>query len=453
MPKISTVDKLPPSNVLFKMNTQCVETDNIALYRRNGDNYIRNEYYKIGEPLPYLPDLLDPFDHLLLYREGNRSPYRATPMVTLPVHDHLVFTHNIPQYSPNSAIQFTTSSATSFSDPFDIAQLLILWHNSNNNAPVNFTEFPAIRTVAFFRVFAKSNPIETIRVFTFDPDSGLRTSIPFELTKRQTILGLSGELFSFRVLEPIDVKNLFLEYSDLFFFQGYQQTPSVFKNTIYFEDYPDRLLPNDVALRTKRTINTECTRDIAVLGTPASGIALPLIPLFDGQLKPTGFALIEKYVKNGRLLAHPRSISTPDKIRFSYSLAQTLDMAAIEFIMSMPTNLPPDITLPVFNNFIFPQTLLIEGRLVETDSWHVLDEIHLDLLDHLTFASYPNRTKMIPRRFTAFRYLTYRRPVREIRFTVQSLANYTPLLPDGAYDISRTHFYFPEICCYEHIIH
>ena len=452
MAKISTVDNLPVSNILFKMNGQCVETDNVALYRRSGDNFIRNEYYKITQPLPYLPDLIDPFDHLLLYREGNRSPYRAAPLATLSIHDPLVSTHNV---TLNSLYGTTLSLKTveSFAEPFDLTALLILWSNSEKNANVNFTEFPAIRTVSFFHVFSQLNPTDTLRVFTYDAESGLRTLIPLKLIARQSFLGLSGELFSFQVILPVEVRNLFLEYTDLVFLQGYQQTPYVFKDTIYLEDYPDRLLPNDISLRTKRTINVECARDIPIYGTPASGLVSSLIPLFDESYNPTGFALIEKYVKNGILCDFSRTISTPDKIRFIYYLPQRVDAAALEFIMTAPTNLPPDIVLPDFSNFIFPRTILIESRLQETDSWQTLDEISLDLLDWLRFLYQPDLTRLSPRFFTKFCYLTYRCPIRELRFTIQSLTNYTPLLHDGNFDISRSHLYFPQVKVYNHAPH
>jgi len=432
---IRTVDNLPPKNILFKMNTQCAETDNIAMYRRVGDDYIRNEYYKVATPLQYLPDLRDPFDHIQLYRQWNRCPYREYPQALMPIHEPTLARH-FASMNPSTGATFNQYSVTAFDEPFNLADVLIEWALSNHNANVNYTEFPTPRRISQFVIFSRSIPSRTLRVYTLNPNTGLREPIEYDAVGSQcALLGCNGGLYAYRVLNPPYVSNLFLEYTDVSFLQAYQLPSVAFTDLLYFEDYPDRQLPLSVALRTKRTINTECSRDLAVFGTPNSGLLFPLIPLFNNSYEPSGFALIEKYVKNGVLQSFTQTQSVPNRIRFTCMLPKAATITAMEFIMSVPI-LPEKVPQPASTSCIYPQTVLIEGRQKETDAWSVLDELTLDLFGN-----------GMPNYFTKFHYLTYRRPIKEVRFTVQSIANYTPM-SNNRYSIARTHFYFPQVRCF-----
>jgi len=459
---IRTIDNIPPNNVVFKMNNQCVETDNIALYRRADDGYIRNEYYKINEPLHYLPDLVDPFNHIQLFRQGNRCPFRKYPQVMMDVHESVMSRRTGTAFDSATGFSFQQYTVNSFTtEPFNFADVMMLWAASNHDANVNYTEFPTPRCITHFVVFTRASaPSQDMRLFTLNPDTNLRERILYENISRCKLLGCNGELSMYRVLKPISVTNLFLEYKDISFFQAYQTKFSSFSDLLYFEDYPDKQLPNEVALLTKRTINTECTRNISVFGTPKSGVFISLIPLFDSMYEPTGYAIINNYVKNGELQSYARTQSIPTRLRFTCTLENVLNIAAMEFIMAVPA-LPEDMSQPAFNACIYPQVILVEGRLKETDAWYVLDEIQLDLMgDVFTKTEYGYRPDGSygyydvkynqPYQFTCFHYLTYRRPVKEVRFTVQAFTNYTPLVAN-LYSIVKTHFYFPQVRCFEHV--
>lgn len=441
---IQTIDNLPPRHVVFKANNQCAETDNIAMYRRYGDGFIRNEFYKVEKPLQFLPDLHDPFNHMQLYRQGIRCPYRKNPLEIQTVHDPVMLHHNPVNYYPliHGYLFTTLYSVTTFNEPFNQADIMVQWATSNHNANVNYTEFPTPRWVSHFVVFSRETPTQTLRVFTVNPATGARTPLAYQIATRFNLMGCNGGLFVYNVLQPIKVPNLLLEYTNITYFQAYQATPVTFNDLIYFEDYPDKRLPNDVSLRTKRTVNAECARELNVFGSPASGLLMPLTPLFDETYSSAGYAIIEKYVKNGMLQSFARTQSMPNRLRFTYTLPAVFNVAALEFIVATPSDLPDTVTLPDLKECIYPQVVLIEGRLEETDAWHVLDEVSLNLIT--------NPSSQPPSYFTNFLYLTYRRPVKEIRFTVQSVENYQPFV-NNRYNIAKTHFYFPKIRCFGNV--